>query len=424
MQSIPHSDTGTRHADIAVIGGGVVGMSCAWELARQSDARVVVFDKMVPPSGTSGGSGGVICLHDIGEIYVALSLKGYARVREFAQEHHFGFRPYGLVDVRYEPDEFPPRPGPYDRRFGGRPDSMYHYEVIDRREVLGRYPWLKPDGLKGAAFFPNLGFVVPHELVSLYQRLAESTGRVEIHPNTPVLEIRTQADRVALVVTKHGAWNVGQVVNAAGPWGAKIATLAGTSVNLTTQRIQVAFATTFDDDIGLPPLMGVAGQVDGEGVWCRGEVGGGMLFAVHRSIPRPDWVVDPDHVKRDNDPGFAQKVERSFRRFFNLPRTRFLNGWVCVYGSTEDGYPIIGRDARIRNLCHALGMNGHGMTCHAGTAQMVAEVVLRDRTLLDVTDVLGKPAVLDFSGLDNGRFDRGEPFTFALKDELIRPRDG
>ena len=48
-----------RHADIAIIGGGIVGMSCAYELARQSDLRIVLFDKQNPGSGTTGGSAGV-----------------------------------------------------------------------------------------------------------------------------------------------------------------------------------------------------------------------------------------------------------------------------------------------------------------------------------------------------------------------------
>ena len=56
-------------ADIAIIGGGIIGMTCAYELARQSDARIVVFDKLLPASGTTGGSAGVICWHDMGTLY-------------------------------------------------------------------------------------------------------------------------------------------------------------------------------------------------------------------------------------------------------------------------------------------------------------------------------------------------------------------
>ena len=48
-------------ADIAIIGGGIVGLACAYELSLQGAGRIVLFDKMAPASGTTGGSGGVIC---------------------------------------------------------------------------------------------------------------------------------------------------------------------------------------------------------------------------------------------------------------------------------------------------------------------------------------------------------------------------
>ena len=72
-----------RSIDIAIIGGGIIGMSCAYELARQSNLRIALFDKANPASGTTGGSAGVICLHDMGELYAQFTLLGYARVRQF-----------------------------------------------------------------------------------------------------------------------------------------------------------------------------------------------------------------------------------------------------------------------------------------------------------------------------------------------------
>jgi glycine/D-amino acid oxidase-like deaminating enzyme len=63
-----------RTVDIAIIGGGIIGMSCAYELSQQSNLRIALFDKANPASGTTGGSAGVICLHDMGEIYAQLTI--------------------------------------------------------------------------------------------------------------------------------------------------------------------------------------------------------------------------------------------------------------------------------------------------------------------------------------------------------------
>ena len=404
-----------RTADIAIIGGGIIGMSCAYELARQSNLRIVLFDKQNPASGTTGGSGGVICLHDMGEIYAYLTLKGYARIQQLHHEHNFGYTAWGSLGVIYEPGQFPPTaPNPYIDRFAHGEKSIYQREFLETKELLRRYPWIKPAGVAGGVFYPNQGFIDPYELVDLYERLALATGRVEVHRNTPVLQMRTEGDQIKTLVTRRGAWQVGTVLNAGGPWGAKIAALAGSDLALTPQRIQVCVATAFDDGVETAPLTSVPASVNDEGVWCRGELGGTLLFGEHHHTTKAGYTVDPDYVNRINDSSYPQAVEAVYRRFWHLPKSLFLNGWCCVYGTTEDGFPIISRDTRRQNFYHTVGMNGHGMTCHAGVAQATAELILHNRTTLDMSDVMGGPAAMDFSVLSADRFAQGKLLNFEL----------
>jgi sarcosine oxidase subunit beta len=409
----------SRMADIAVIGGGIIGMSCAYELARQSNLRIAVFDKQNLASGTTGGSAGVICLHDMGEIYAYLTLKGYARIQQLRRDHDFHYYPWGLLSLVYSPSRFSPEPDPYSTRFGRGRDvlntqGIYHHEVLSPAELVRRFPWIKPEGLSGGLYYPNQGFLDPYELVDLYERLAVATGRVSIHRNTPVLQMRTEGERIAALVTRRGLWQVGAVLNAGGPWGAKIAALAGSELALTPQRIQVCVATAFDDGLESAPLTSVPESVNGEGVWCRGELGGTLLFGQHHHTTKDGFTVDPDFVNRVNDAEYPHAVEAVYRRYWHLPKTVFLNGWCCVYGTTKDGFPIISRDLNLTNFYHTVGMNGHGITCHAGVAQATAELILRNRTTLDMSDEMGEPAHMDFSVLDAGRFARGELLSFEL----------
>lgn len=393
-------------------------MSCAYELARQSNLRIALFDKANPASGTTGGSAGVICLHDMGEIYAQLTLLGYARIREMQREHGFQYHTWGSLGVRYA-ETFTPKPSVYEERFGyGGAESIYAHELLTVEELVRRYPWINREGVSGAVFYPNQGFIDPYALVALYEQLATATGRVEIHRNTPVLQMRSgssaEGSPITTLVTRRGAWQVGKVINAGGPWGAKIAALAGSPLALTPQRIQVCVATAFDDGVTSAPLTSVPESVDGEGVWCRGELGGTLLFGQHHHVTTEGYTVDPDYVNRINDEQYPQAVEAVYRRYWRLPNSVFLNGWCCVYGTTEDGFPIVSRDTRIANFYHVVGMNGHGMTCHAGIAQATAEMVLRDSTQLDISAVMGRPAALDFSVLAADRFERGKQLTFEL----------
>ena len=406
----------TQTTDIAIIGGGIIGLSCAYELARQSDARIVVFDKSNMAGGTTGGSAGVICLHDMGELYAQLTLAGYARIQQLRREYGFGFQPWGLLNVIYEPGKVPSRPNAYEQRFGGGADSIYHHEALTREQVLERFPWIKPERVSGAVHYPNQGFIDTYELVSLYERLATSTGRVQVKHNAPVLDIRSDGQRITSLITRHGEWQTGQVLNAAGPWGAKVAALAGREIALTPQRIQVCAATGFEDGIVRAPLTGVPESVQGEGVWCRGELGGMLLFGQHHNttLAQAGFTVDPDCVNRVNDADYPSAVREVYSRYWQLPKSVFLNGWCCVYGTTPDGFPILSRDSVLDNFYYALGLNGHGMTCHAGVALATAELMLRGNTTLDLKAMTGKAERMNFACLDVDRFGRGEALNFEL----------
>src|SRR6185503_14711520 len=134
----------------------------------------------------------------------------------------------------------------------------------ETKELLQRYPWIKPAHVTGGVLYPNQGFIDPYELVALYERLALETGQVEVHRNTPVLQMRSEGDQIKTLVTRRGAWQVGKVLNAGGPWGAKIAALAGSELALTPQRIQVCVATAFDDGVEIAPLTSVPASVNDE----------------------------------------------------------------------------------------------------------------------------------------------------------------
>jgi sarcosine oxidase, subunit beta len=401
-----------QHADIAVIGAGIVGLSCAYELARQGAGQIVVFDKGGPVSGTTGGSAGVICPVELGDPYILMGLLGYSRVLELAGEHGLNFEQRGRLQVVYDPDDPAADRIELDRRFGGGdPHSMHYAEVLDADGVLGILPWAKRHSdtapgreLRGGRFYPNQGFVNAYELVTLYERLALATGKVSVKWLTPVLRAEVARGEVTSLVTRRGTWTVGQVLNAGGPWGAKVAQMAGTSVPLTPQRIQVCVARA-PGDHAVAPLTGVPASLQGESVWCRGEEGGMLLFGQHHHFTKPGVSTDPDFVNRVNDDNYPADVAHLYGAWWSVPGSGFMNGWCCVYGTTTDGYPIVARDPAVANLFHALGMNGHGITIHAAIAMSVCELILRGGIKLDVSEELNLPYSLDLSCLDVRRFE-------------------
>ncbi len=413
-----------QRAQVAVIGGGILGTASAYELAT-AGLDVVLFERRAMAGGTTGGSAGVICLHDMGELYAVMSLIGYERIRWLQREHGFAFHQYGSLQTWTSADGDPGESA-FAATYGSDADSIYHRRMMSRRELETAYPWL-PENVTGGALFPNQGFINPYELVDLYLRLGRATGRLRVFPGTPVLAVDQDGTAITTLVTRRGPWRVDHVVNAAGPWGAKVSALAGSEISLSAQRIQVAVATAYEDGAHRTPLLGWPETVAGEPGWCRGEEGDTMLFGQHHHVPDPRFTVDPDHVNMANDDTYPAEVAAMIRRHWRLPKARFLPGWNCVYGMTPDGYPIVGTDPTVTNLHHVVGCNGHGVTLHAGLARAVAAQVTEGRTALDLSDVADAPATLETSWLRPGRFAGGSALRFDFDhptptDQLVGDR--
>jgi sarcosine oxidase subunit beta len=396
-------------------------MACAYELAR-SGVDVALFERRGFASGTTGGSAGVMCLHDLGELYAVMTLVGYERIRWLQREHDFAFHQYGALSLLYS-DEADTAESAFATKYGSGPESIYHRRFLSSEQLAARYPWLPAD-VRGAAIYPNQGFINPYELVDLYRRLATATGRFRAYPGTPVLMVERDESSITRLITRRGLWDVDHVINAAGPWGAKVARLAGSEVSVIPQRIQVAVATGYDDGAHNVPLVGWPAKIRGEAGWCRGEEGDMLLFGQHHHVADDAFTVDPDNVNMANDDSYPELVAGMIRRHWKLPTARFMPGWNCIYGSTPDGYPILGADSDLTNLIHVLGCNGHGITMHAALARAAATLIMKRQTMIDLSDVPNAPAAIDVSWLRQSRFAEGRPIRFDTEyptptDQLV-----
>ena len=398
-----------KTVDIAIVGAGVVGLSIAYELSRTTDLRIAVFDKGGPGHGTSGRSAGVICRHDHGPDYQRLSLIGHARMKAFEADHGFTFNAWGVLGVVRSPSAYPLENG-MAAALGPVPLGMYVDEPLNRDQLLARFPWVAPEGVLGGVFEPRNGFINPFELIDLYRRLLAGCPNVTLDYGNAVLALSQINGRIDRVLTRRGQFAAGLVINAAGAWANKVCGLADTGVRVTPQRMNVMAAVPTGSDFPDLPLHGAPGlQWQGDGVWCRGETGGTALFGQHRDkLDATQPTADPDFYDALPDPGFDTKVRACIDRYYRLPAHLVLNGWTCVYDVTDDGFPILGYDDKVANLIHAVGMNGHGMTIHAGVARCIARLVTSGETSVDISDVLGRPEMLDFAHLQPGRFALGK----------------
>jgi sarcosine oxidase subunit beta len=167
------------------------------------------------------------------------------------------------------------------------------------------------------------------------------------------------------------------VVNAAGPWAAAVAKLAGVELPIRPLRRHIFVTEPLEGlDHDFPLTIEFA-----SGLYAHRE-SGGILLGMADPDEKPGF---DDGVNWDFMP---EVVERALARFPLLERASIKTGWAGLYEDTPDKHPILGRVDGIDGFINAAGFSGHGIMHAPATGELIAELIVDGRTSLDI-DALG-----------------------------------
>ncbi len=239
-------------------------------------------------------------------------------------------------------------------------------------ELRALDPHLCSDDVACGAYDPDGGYADPTLATNSFADAARALG-VEILQRTTVTALRIESGRMAGVTTDKGDISAGVVVNAAGPWGAKLAADAGVSVPLTVTRHPVVVMQR-------PPAWRAPTPVWGDliGGWYfkpDGESGimVGSVRDDHRSVGADDYNQTPTHEE------IATASAAIVRRFPVMEDGTARKGWAGVYDVTPDSQPVIDAVARVPGFFCAFGFSGHGFKIAPAVGRIVADLVLDGR---------------------------------------------
>src|SRR5437868_6945419 len=209
--------------DILIVGGGVMGVSVAYALARRRVGRIVLLEKSFLGAGSSGKSGAIIRQHYSNRLTASMAQKSL-RVFEHFEDVVGGppvFTHTGMVIVVNERD----RAGleanlAMQGELGIDVRPVTHQELAD----IDRNALLAEDEL--AAFEADAGYVEAVQVVSSYAEAANQRG-ADIRQGVEVKTLVIEGGRVAGVDTNEGRYHCKTVVLATGPWAAQLAREAG-----------------------------------------------------------------------------------------------------------------------------------------------------------------------------------------------------
>lgn len=358
-------------ADAVVIGGGVVGLSIAYHLAKEGCPRVVVLEKDLLGSGATGKSVGGIRHQFSTEINVKLSIGSVKMFKAFGEElgspADLKWVGYLLICSTEKEMETMMANVAMQRRLGVK------VELLKGDEVKKLFPQLNCEDIAGATFCSQDGYGDPGQILAGYGKGARALG-VKICERREARGIVVSRGRVEAVIAEGGKIATHCVVCAAGPHSALVAAMAGVELPALPYRRQVFVTEPFPEIPGEIPFT-----IDvHSGFYCRKESGGILMGMADESEP-PSFSLDVDW-------SWLEKVaEAAMGRLPGLERARIMKGWAGLYCISPDHHPIIGGLPGLEGFLCATGFSGHGFMHSPVAGKLIAELIVNGRaTTLDI----------------------------------------
>jgi D-amino-acid dehydrogenase len=400
-------EDGMSGSRVVVIGGGVVGVSSAYYLAREG-SEVTLVDRGEVCAGSSYGNAGLIVpshvvplaapgvwwqglkwmLNAESPFYIKprldrelarwlwrfrsacsparmrrampllrrLSVESLALYRELAEKggFDFGFRQSGSMTVFFTPEGL--AHGRDEARLLGQ--AGVTVEVLDGPAARAAEPALKP-GVVGALLCPEDALLVPDRFVKGLAQLAASLG-VRVATGSEVIGFRRAGDRITGVETTRGPLEADTVVLAAGAWSPEIGRVLGIHVPIQPAK---GYSLTYRRPARGPaiPLLPAEGRFS---VTPMGEF---LRFGGTLELAGMDLSVNQRRVEALR--------RNALRCIEGAEALELLEIWRGLRPCTPDGLPLVGRSRRFENLVLAAGHAMVGMSLGPVTGQLVARLV-------------------------------------------------
>lgn len=371
-----------KTADVVVIGGGVMGASTAYHLARRGVKDIVLLEKEeFFGTGATGRCAGGVRYQFSTEVNIQLSLASLPMLERFEEEFEqaIDYNQVGYLMLLTNEK---------DRETFQRNVELQHSlgvmtEWLDGEEVRRRVPVLNADDVIAATNYPKDGTVDPNGVVMGYIGAAQRLGVCAL-TETMASGIIVESGKIAGVETPSGTIATPNVVNATGPWAGLIGQMAGVPIPITPLRRQWLTTTPIPelpDDF--PFVIDFA-----KSLYFHPE-GEGLLTGMSNPREEPGYSqnIDPDWE--------LVHMEAAIERLPILARAGMSARLAGLYENTPDAHPVYGATP-VDGFYVVSGFSGHGFMHGPISGVLMTEIILD-----------GNASSVDVSMLDLARFEEG-----------------
>jgi heterotetrameric sarcosine oxidase gamma subunit len=379
-----HGELAAR-ARVVIIGGGVIGTSVAYHLARMGWTDVLLLEQGQLSCGTTWHAAGLVGqlrASESGTRLVQYSMELYDRLEE-ETGLGTGFRRCGGVTVARTPD----RMTQLARTAATAEAYQLDCELITAERARDLYPVMQVADLQGAIWLPGDGRANPTDLTFALARGARDKG-VTIREQTRVTAIQTSKGAVTAVRTDQGDVEAEVVVNCAGQWAKQIGAMCGVTVPLHSAEHFYVVTEQID---GMHRDLPILRDPDGY-TYLKEEVGG-LLVGGFEPVAKP-WVA-PDQLpypfefqllEEDWD-HFAILMDSAIARIPALGETGIKMFYNGPESFTPDNQFLLGEAPELRNFFVGAGFNSVGIASAGGAGRALAEWITGGEPSLDLSAV-------------------------------------
>jgi heterotetrameric sarcosine oxidase beta subunit len=351
-------------ADVVVIGGGCMGASVAYHLARRGVTDVVVIEReQMLAAGSTGRNAGGVRHQFSNEANIRLSIESIALLERFADEVGYP------IDVHQDGYLFllssPSSVETFRRNVSLQRSLGVAVDWIGADDAVALAPGLNAERVLGATFCARDGIADPNGVTMGFAKASQALG-VSIERGTEVIGIGVERGRVTGVHTDRGAIETRRIVNAAGPWARQIGRMAGVDVPVEPYRRHIFIAAL--DKSAVVPASHIM-VIDFDTTFYFHREGAGLLFGMGdpNETPTFDTTVQWDFL--------PQVIEVAVTRLPSLADASVSHAWAGLYEVTPDANPIIGRAHGVDGLYLINGFSGHGFQHSPAAGRILADVI-------------------------------------------------
>jgi sarcosine oxidase subunit beta len=373
-----------QEAEVVVIGGGVVGSSAAYFLARAGKNVVLVEKGCKAGEASAANAAFVWSITRKPGIDIRLAMHSFNIHRQLKAELEMDFeyvRGGGMMIIEDETQL--PFVESYLQK---RSDDGYPLEMIDAKQALELEPHLAKERVFGAVYSPIDGKTNPIFLVIALNLEAQKLGAQLFH-YTEVKEIEVTGGKIKGVVTDKGTIKTNTVVNAAGSWASFIGDMVG--IKVPVSPFQLAMLVTEQ----LPPtvshvIMGASYMVE-EDTGKEGGLGCGLVMSQQTAgnlLIGASWR-KTGYDKRTIQEEIELMAKVNVRAMPMLKNVRIIRSYANFFPNTADDLPILGKVEGVEGFIMASGHCGHGIGMGPGSGKLIQELICDDKTTIPLDEL-------------------------------------